>query len=102
MPESLIELAERVEGASRVKCPNCRNDSYAFYPCDQRGKLMMLGAANQWFPSTVNLLALPREEAAEVARVLADDLVPARDGREREFREDFDLFVERSAGHGGG
>lgn len=56
------------------KLPLCRGRHPhldAFYPCDQRGKLMMLGAANQWFPSTVNLLALPREEAASI-----DDLVP--------------------------
>lgn len=36
----------------------------AFYPCGRQGRLMMLGAANQWFPSTLSLLALPREEAA--------------------------------------
>ena len=32
---------------------------------------MMLGAANQWFSSTLGLLALPREEATSAA-----DLVP--------------------------
>jgi hypothetical protein len=55
------------------KLPYCRGRHAhldAFYPCDQPGKLMMLGAANQWFASTVGLLALPREEAASVADVL--------------------------------
>jgi hypothetical protein len=55
------------------KLPICRGRHAhldAFYPCDQPGKLMMLGAANQWFASTVGLLALPREEAVSVADVL--------------------------------
>ncbi|WP_202817202.1 DUF1998 domain-containing protein [Serinicoccus sp. CUA-874] len=56
------------------KLPRCRGRHAhldAFYPCDQQGRLMMLGAANQWFPSTLGLLALPREEVASAA-----DLVP--------------------------
>ncbi|MED5801242.1 DUF1998 domain-containing protein [Gordonia sp. Z-3] len=55
------------------KLPNCRGRHPhldAFYKCDQPGKLMMLGAANQWFASTVGLLALPREESTS-----AEDLV---------------------------
>jgi hypothetical protein len=56
------------------KLPRCRGRHAhldAFYKCDQPGRLMMLGAANQWFPSTLGLLALPREEAVSAA-----DLVP--------------------------
>ncbi len=56
------------------KLPSCRGRHPhldAFYKCDQQGKLMMLGAANQWFASTVGLLALPREESAS-----AEDLLP--------------------------
>lgn len=56
------------------KLPRCRGRHPhldAFYECDQLGRLMMLGAANQWFASTVGLLALPREEAA-----VAEDLLP--------------------------
>ena len=56
------------------KLPQCRGRHAhldAFYSCDERGRLMMLGAANQWFPSTLGLLALPREEVASAA-----DLVP--------------------------
>lgn len=60
------------------KLPQCRGRHAhldAFYPCEQPGKLMMLGAANQWFASTVGLLALPREEAASVP-----DVVPLLQG----------------------
>lgn len=56
------------------KLPRCRGRHAhldAFYACDQPGRLMMLGAANQWFPSTLGLLALPREEITSAA-----DLVP--------------------------
>ncbi|GAA4129656.1 DUF1998 domain-containing protein [Nocardioides fonticola] len=55
------------------KLPHCRGRHPhldAFYKCDQPGKLMMLGAANQWFASTIGLLALPREEVATVADLL--------------------------------
>lgn len=55
------------------KLPHCRGRHAhldAFYQCDQPGKLMMLGAANQWFASTVGLLALPREEEVSVAGLL--------------------------------
>lgn len=55
------------------KLPHCRGRHAhldAFYQCDQSGKLMMLGAANQWFTSTVGLLALPREEVASVSDLL--------------------------------
>lgn len=55
------------------KLPHCRGRHAhldAFYQCDQSGKLMMLGAANQWFASTVGLLALPREEVASVTDLL--------------------------------
>ncbi|KSU60112.1 MULTISPECIES: DUF1998 domain-containing protein [Gordonia] len=60
------------------KLPRCRGRHPhldAFYKCDQPGKLMMLGAANQWFASTVGLLALPREESAT-----SEDLLPHLEG----------------------
>ena len=44
------------------------------------GKLMMLGAANQWFSSTVGLLALPREEVATVSRPRAGPAGPSARG----------------------
>lgn len=55
------------------KLPRCRGRHAhldAFYACDQAGRLMMLGAANQWFASTLGLLALPREEATSAADVI--------------------------------
>lgn len=55
------------------KLPRCRGRHPhldAFYKCEKPGKLMMLGAANQWFASTVGLLALPREESASVEELL--------------------------------
>ncbi|KAA0115090.1 DUF1998 domain-containing protein [Mycolicibacterium sp. P9-22] len=67
-------MLEAVGTKSADKLPNCRGRHPhldAFYKCGQAGRLMMLGSANQWFPSTLGLLALPREEATSVA-----DLVP--------------------------
>ena len=55
------------------KLPRCRGRHAhldAFYACDQPGRLMMLGAANQWFGSTLGLLALPRDEARSAADVI--------------------------------
>ncbi len=56
------------------KLPRCRGRHAhldAFYACTQPGRLMMLGAANQWFPSTLGLLALPREETPSVADLVS-------------------------------
>jgi hypothetical protein len=67
-------MLEATGPKSESKLPNCRGRHPhldAFYDCDQPGRLMMLGAANQWFSSTLGLLALPREETASAA-----DLVP--------------------------
>lgn len=57
------------------KLPQCRGRHPhldAFYRCKHQGRLMMLGAANQWFPSTLSLLALPREEAATPEELVPD------------------------------
>lgn len=67
-------MLEAVGPRSAEKLPMCRGRHPhldAFYKCGQRGRLLMLGAANQWFASTLGLLALPREEAASAA-----DLAP--------------------------
>lgn len=63
-------MLEAVGPKASEKLPMCRGRHPhldAFYECDQRGRLLMLGAANQWFASTLGLLALPREEAASAA-----------------------------------
>lgn len=60
---------------AEAKLPFCRGRHAhldAFYPCQHQGRLMMLGAANQWFPSTLGLLALPREEVATAEDLVAD------------------------------
>jgi hypothetical protein len=67
-------MLEATGPAAAKKLPMCRGRHPhldAFFSCDHPGKLMMLGAANQWFSNTVGLLALPRDEAAGIA-----DLVP--------------------------
>lgn len=63
-------MREAVGPKAAEKLPMCRGRHPhldAFYKCDQRGRLLMLGAANQWFPSTLGLLALPRAEVASPA-----------------------------------
>lgn len=67
-------MLEAVGPKAAEKLPMCRGRHPhldAFYKCGQRGRLMMLGAANQWFPSTLGLLALPHDKATS-----AVDLVP--------------------------
>ena len=67
-------MLEAVGPKAAEKLPMCRGRHPhldAFFKCGQRGRLMMLGAANQWFASTLGLLALPREEVTSAA-----DLVP--------------------------
>jgi len=67
-------MLEATGPKAHTKLPRCRGRHPhldAFFECDQSGKLMMLGAANQWFSNTTGLLALPREEIASAA-----DLVP--------------------------
>ncbi|QWZ09231.1 hypothetical protein KRR39_05425 [Nocardioides panacis] len=60
---------------AKDKLPGCRGRHPhldAFFNCDEPGRLMMLGAANQWFSNTVGLLALPREDATS-----STELAPA-------------------------
>jgi len=67
-------MLEATGPKSGAKLPNCRGRHPhldAFYDCEQPGKLMMLGAANQWFSSTLGLLALPREEAKSAADMIS-------------------------------
>ena len=67
-------MLEATGPKAQNKLPMCRGrhphlDS--FFPCDQPGKLMMLGAANQWFSSTIGLLSLPREEVTSMGNLVA-------------------------------
>ncbi|UYM05483.1 DUF1998 domain-containing protein [Solicola gregarius] len=68
-------MREATARDAEEKLPYCRGRHPhldAFYPCEHQGKLMMLGAANQWFPSTLSLLALPREESATPEELVPD------------------------------
>lgn len=68
-------MREATGRTAEDKLPYCRGRHAhldAFYPCGHQGRLMMLGAANQWFPSTLSLLALPREEAATAAELVPE------------------------------
>ena len=85
------------------KLPRCRGRHPhldAFYRCDEPGRLMMLGAANQWFSSTLGLLALPREEHASADGARAPVIAGAAraDARERRRRSRGDLRFFRDAG----
>lgn len=66
-------MLEAVGPKAADKLPMCRGRHPhldAFYKCAQGGRLMMLGAANQWFAFVLGLLALPREEAASAAELV--------------------------------
>ena len=67
-------MLEAVGPKSAEKLPMCRGRHPhldAFYKCDQQGRLLMLGAANQWFASIIGLLALPTEQAASATDLSA-------------------------------
>lgn len=70
-------MLEATGRAAIEKLPRCRGRHPhldAFFACGEPGRLMMLGAANQWFANGVALLALPREDdtsPVEIAPVLA-------------------------------
>ncbi len=68
-------MLEATARGAEGKLPLCRGRHPhldAFFACDQTGRLMMLGAANQWFSNTVGLLALPREEVPSAAHLAAE------------------------------
>ncbi|WP_328519606.1 DrmB family protein [Kribbella sp. NBC_00359] len=59
-------------GAERM--PHCRGRHPhlgTFEACDAETKLMLLGAANQWFPATISLLVVPESKELNVADVAA-------------------------------
>ncbi len=59
--------------------PNCRGrhphlPSYASAddPCQGEVRLMLLGAANQWFPATVSVLVLPSRKVPQPADTVSE------------------------------
>lgn len=83
------------------KLPRCRGRHPhldAFYACDEIGKLMMLGAANQWFSSTIGLLALPREDSRTAADLVGPLLaLPREDLDAVESISDVRMFKKLAA-----
>jgi hypothetical protein len=68
-------MLEATARGADTKLPRCRGRHPhldAFFPCKEQGRLMLLGAANQWFSNTVSALSLPREDQAS-----ASELAPA-------------------------
>jgi len=66
-------MREATARGADEKLPKCRGRHPhldAFFKCTQQGRLMLLGAANQWFSNTVSALSLPRKDEAS-ARELA-------------------------------
>lgn len=70
-------MQEATGEVGESKLPLCRGRHPhlgTFENCDEKTKLMLLGAANQWFPSTISLLVMPtlaKKSQMEVNRVVA-------------------------------
>ncbi|GAB3316263.1 DUF1998 domain-containing protein [Geodermatophilus aquaeductus] len=67
-------MLEATARGADTKLPRCRGRHAhldAFFPCKEQGRLMLLGAANQWFSNTVSALALPREDQASASELAA-------------------------------
>jgi hypothetical protein len=70
-------MLEATARGADTKLPRCRGRHPhldAFFKCQEQGRLMLLGAANQWFSNTVSALSLPREDqpsASELAPAIA-------------------------------
>ncbi len=65
-------MLEATARAADTKLPRCRGRHPhldAFFKYQEQGRLMLLGAANQWFSNTVSALALPREDQASAAEL---------------------------------
>ncbi|WES64631.1 DUF1998 domain-containing protein [Microbacter sp. GSS18] len=75
---NIVELT-RAGGADSL--PNCRGrhphlPSYASAddPCQGEVRLMLLGAANQWFPATISVLVLPSRKVPQPADTVTEVL----------------------------
>ena len=70
-------IAELTRAGGEKMLPNCRGrhphlPTYApkTKPCEAEVRLMLLGAANQWFPASVSVLVLPARKNATPADVV--------------------------------
>lgn len=69
-------MAEITRAGGAELLPNCRGrhphlPTYASAdnPCNGEVKLMLLGAANQWFPTTISVLVLPSRKTFNIADI---------------------------------
>ncbi|MDN4477302.1 DUF1998 domain-containing protein [Demequina sp. SYSU T00039] len=74
-------VAELTRAGGEDSLPNCRGrhphlPSYASAdnPCKGEVRLMLLGAANQWFPATVSVLVLPSRKVPQPADIVTEVL----------------------------
>ncbi|GAA0413590.1 DrmB family protein [Leifsonia naganoensis] len=70
-------IAELTRAGGETSLPNCRGrhphlPSFASLddPCKGEVRLMLLGAANQWFPATISVLVLPSRKEPKPADVV--------------------------------
>ncbi len=106
-------IAEITRAGGKSSLPDCRGrhphlPTYAPAddPCQGEVRLMLLGAANQWFPATISVLVLPSRKVpqpadivtevrglppAEVAKLTSSESVPMwRQFAPKHFTEKFD------------
>ena len=79
--DSSRNIAELTRAGGEDSLPNCRGrhphlPSYASAeePCQGEVRLMLLGAANQWFPATVSVLVLPSRKVPQPTDTVAEVL----------------------------
>lgn len=79
--ETTRNIAELTRGGGAAALPQCRGRhphlptfSSPDNPCDGEVRLMLLGAANQWFPATISVLVLPPRKEPKPADVVAEVL----------------------------
>jgi len=79
--ESSRNIAELTRAGGEDSLPDCRGrhphlPSYApaDKPCGGQVRLMLLGAANQWFPATISVLVLPARKVPQPADTVTEVL----------------------------
>ncbi len=91
--------AQGVAGAAKL--PGCRGrhphlDAFEPKGCGAETKLMLIGASNLWFPSTLSIIVMP-ESAEEKATDLADRLRVALGDKLAKYAGDLDLIRDFAA-----
>lgn len=97
----MLDATTRAAAANLPRCRGRHPHLDAFFKCQEQGRLMLLGAANQWFSNTVSALSLPREDeasASELAPAIASLPKKVLDGVHGP--ESLDLFKQLAAMNG--